>query len=64
MSLYSKQKIFCNSCGKEMFEELPRVYGNHFKVCDRKCAREMDWRETLSILGKEYYPDPKPYEEI
>jgi hypothetical protein len=47
-----------------MFEELPRVYGNHFKVCDRKCAREMDWRETLSILGKEYYPDPKPYEEI
>lgn len=46
-----------------MFEELPRVRGGHFKVCSMKCNREMGWRETLSIMGKEYKPDPEPYKE-
>jgi hypothetical protein len=24
-----------------------------------ECLEEMQWRETLSIMGKEYYPKPK-----
>lgn len=64
--IYSKQKIFCNCCGLEMFEEIPRVMGGQyfgFKICSKKCAKEMRWRETLSIMNKEYYPDPSPYKE-
>jgi hypothetical protein len=46
---YSKQKIFCNSCGKEMHMEYPRVYGGRtFKVCSPECYDEISWRETLS----------------
>ncbi len=53
--IYSKQKIFCNACGKEMFIELPKVVGREFKCCSMECIEEMKWRETLSIMGKEYY---------
>ena len=64
--LYSKQKFFCNCCGKEMFCESSRMYGGSFlrwRVCSYACVREIRWRETLSIMGKEYYPDPEPYKE-
>lgn len=60
--LYSKQKVFCNCCGKELFIELPAMMGGsflRFRVCSEKCIREMRWREALSILGKEYEPDPQ-----
>jgi len=65
MSLYSKQKLFCNCCGIEMFVEYHgvNVMGSKFKVCSRVCLREIRWRETLSIMGKEYCPDPEPYKE-
>jgi hypothetical protein len=53
---YSKQKIFCNCCGKEMFIEIPKVYGRNFRVCSIECVKEIQWRETLSICGKEYQP--------
>jgi hypothetical protein len=56
--MYSKQVIYCNACGKRMVEELPRVKGRAFKCCSMQCLIEMEWRETLSILGKEYYPKP------
>jgi len=39
------------------------VMGSKFKVCSRVCLREIRWRETLSIMGKEYCPDPEPYKE-
>ena len=29
------------------------------EVCDRNCFKELEWRKILSLLGKEYYPDPK-----
>jgi hypothetical protein len=60
--IYSKQKIFCNCCGKEMDIEFPNVMGGKFlgyRVCSTKCIQEIRWRETLSILGKEYYPNPQ-----
>jgi len=58
MSLYSKQVIYCNACGKKMEEEIPKVIGgiSGFKVCGFDCMREMRWRETLSIMNRPYHP--------
>ncbi len=53
MSLFSKQKVFCMACGKE-HETTFFVYGG--EVCSDKCSKEIQWRKTLSILGKEYFP--------
>ncbi len=58
--MYSPQKIYCNACGAEMNKAFPYVYGQHFKVCSQKCMREIRWRETLSIMGEPYKPDPNP----
>ena len=41
-----------------MYEEIPKVIGKEFKCCSMECVREMQWRETLSIMGKEYYTKP------
>jgi hypothetical protein len=54
--MYSKQYIYCNACGQRMFVEIPRVIGRDFKCCCIECLKEIQWRETLSILGKEYEP--------
>lgn len=54
MSFYSKQKIFCNACGKGMFEEFPKVIGRTFKVCSSECLSEILWREVLSNRGEAY----------
>lgn len=56
--LYSKQKFFCMACGVELQIEIGKLYGG--KTCGRACFREFQWRETLSIMGKEYKPDPDP----
>jgi hypothetical protein len=58
---YSEQQFFCNCCGKEMLCNINQMMGGKFlgfRVCSSKCVREIRWRETLSIMGKEYYPDP------
>jgi hypothetical protein len=34
-----------------------------YKVCSVGCVREIRWRDTLSILNKEYYPDPNIYDD-
>ena len=54
MPLYSKQKIFCNACGKEFEKEYPLIIGLKFKVCSHECVKEMEWRHALSIVGEEY----------
>ncbi len=59
MSIYSKQKWFCNNCGKEQFSEFPLIIGAKEKCCSMNCLREWNWRLTLSTLGKEYYPQDK-----
>lgn len=28
-------------------------------VCSQPCHQEREWRQTLAICGKQYYPDPK-----
>lgn len=63
---YSKQKFFCNCCGKELFCACTDLMGGSFlgwKVCSIECVREIRWRDTLSIMNKEYYPDPCIYDE-
>lgn len=54
MSCFSKQKIFCNACGKGMLKEFPHVIGRSFKVCSVECLKEIQWRQTLSTLGSDY----------
>ena len=56
MSLFSKQKLFCNICGKEVEEEYDKIIGRNCKVCSTECLEEFRWRDTLSMLGKEYRP--------
>lgn len=59
--IYSEQTCFCNCCGKKMEVPLPTVYGARWKVCGEECHREIEWRETLSIMGKPYRPrEDKP----
>jgi hypothetical protein len=63
MAVWSKQKFYCNCCGKEMFCGANSVMGSTFlgwKVCSTECVREIRWKETLSLMGKEYYPHPDP----
>lgn len=59
---YSEQQIFCNACGKEEHRVLPGI-GRTYKVCSMRCLQEMQWRDTLSLMGKEYYPDPRQFDE-
>jgi len=60
MMLFSKMKWFCNCCGKEMDTVSSAAIGSKFRTCSLECNREIEWRHTLSILGKEYTPDPNP----
>lgn len=57
--IFSNQKWFCICCGKELFSPFVHAMGRKYKVCSYECLREMDWRETLCIMGKDYYPQPK-----
>lgn len=57
---YSAQKWFCNACGSEQ-NSIPFSPGACWVVCakytccSRKCADEMNWRYTLSVMGRSYY---------
>jgi hypothetical protein len=66
MSRFSKQQFYCNCCGKEMFVDCCGMLGGsrtmNWRICSTKCMHEIGWRETLSILNKEYYPDPRKYD--
>lgn len=58
MAIYSPQRWFCNACGSSDESPLPNVMGRKWRVCSRECLREMNWRETLSIMNKPYHPQP------
>lgn len=64
--LFSKQKWFCANCGIEqntpMISGTVGCVGPEWKCCSIECYREIEWRRTLSILGKEYRPDPRKKE--
>ena len=46
-------KIHCCICKAEI--DGSRDYGQSC-CCDRECFNEMEWRRTLSIMGKPYVP--------
>jgi len=50
--LFSKQRVFCNICGDEVETDFRNYDG---RVCSLDCYKELEWRKTLSIMGKEYY---------
>lgn len=53
MSLFSEQKVFCQTCGKAFMTRFDRYGG---VVCGDICWEEREWRKALSIMGKEYHP--------
>jgi hypothetical protein len=57
---YTDQKWFCQACGREMNAPLTGRW--HNRTCSGRCFYEFEWRRTLSIMGKEYYPDPREYD--
>jgi len=60
MPFFSTQKMFCQICGKEFDTDF--VTMDRGRWCSRRCYYEWEWRHALSILGKEYYPDPQEYD--
>lgn len=59
----SNQKGYCRVCGTEMLWNVDHsIPYAHLGVCGKECCQEYHWRETLSICGKDYYPDPRKEE--
>ena len=54
--IFSEQEVYCQGCGKKFKTNFQKFGG---RVCSMECSQELGWKRTLSILGKEYYPDPK-----
>ncbi|HVI41287.1 MAG TPA: hypothetical protein VM577_11560 [Anaerovoracaceae bacterium] len=52
----SSQPAYCIACGKSHKTNFTLFHGY---VCSWRCWDELNWRETLSNLGKEYYPIPE-----
>lgn len=65
--LFSNQEWFCTSCGIKQNSPMTggtlRCVGREWKCCSIKCHREVEWKRTLSILGKEYTPDTRNDED-
>jgi len=57
--MFSKQKWFCNICGQEQLSEIKSNTYLGAMLCSAKCIKEFNWRRCLSILGKDYYPEPE-----
>jgi hypothetical protein len=53
--LFTKQPAFCSNCGKGGEYSIKRGW----IACSRECAEDLMWKETLYILGKDYYPRPE-----
>lgn len=57
MRLHSKQIWYCTNCGTKQDEQMvhPGPYGKEWKCCGKECHDEIQWKLTLSIMGKEYH---------
>ena len=63
MSLYSLQDLVCCICGTPYRATVNTAWHGFDKaVCGQKCFYEKQWRRTLSMLGKDYYLDPREYD--
>jgi hypothetical protein len=63
MGLFSKQKVYCQICGKEFETDFHSAssagYGKGRPCCSKPCWEELEWRRTLALMGKEYMPQPE-----
>lgn len=57
--MFAKMKVYCNVCGIEFLTTFQQYQG---RVCSMGCCNKLEWKKTLSILGKEYYPQQKKEE--
>jgi len=51
--------IRCCICAVHAPFDWHKRYGMDAACCCKECYEEFDWRRTLSILGKDYYPKPE-----
>lgn len=58
--MFSKQRWFCNACGKEQNSVISANRWLGAMLCGTECIEEFKWRQTISIMGKEYYPRLTP----
>lgn len=61
MPLWGKMVLFCCICGRRYECSVGNTSKGYVKqaCCSHPCLAEKDWRETLSTMGKDYYPDPR-----
>lgn len=55
--LYSEQSVYCPVCGKA-HKNIIAGKNTFTLCCSTDCWRELEWRTTLSIMGRDYYPRP------
>lgn len=60
MSVFSKQKLFCQVCGVSMETDFQRWGG---RVCSKDCWEELQWRKNLSVMSLPYQPKASRKEE-
>ncbi len=58
--MFRNQPLFCSNCGKSFDGPISRgnSIGSNWIYCGMPCYRELEWKNTLYILGKKYYPRP------
>ena len=49
-------------CGTPFLSDYGRMKNG--STCGQGCLQEWDWRYTLYVMGKDYYPDPKLSQEV
>jgi transcription elongation factor Elf1 len=54
MALFSKQKFYCNCCGKEMLIEWNKRIGFDYIVCSMECNEKIQIKISKSNMGIEY----------
>lgn len=65
--MFGDMNLSCCICGVAFSATVRNSFcggKGHFyeAVCTKACLDEKKWRETLSIMGKEYCPDPRKAE--
>jgi hypothetical protein len=53
--IFTPQTWYCNACGKKQSSPPSSAVGRDYKCCSTTCHGEMEWRETLSIMGRVYH---------
>jgi hypothetical protein len=56
---FTKLLCYCPICKKEM-DYWSGAYGRTQRCCSKDCYEEFEWRNTLAIRGREYYPRKSP----